>query len=662
MAIMIPDQIPDKAPMSEKIIFENLMRAPQARNWIVFHSEHVDNPKNSTRPREIDFLILTDNCAVICLEAKGGSYTIRKGEWIHNGNRRVQSPPQQALDAMYALKTEFHSYFGHDDSLLSLGCTVVFTNSAFPPGARSPKEALIIEYPDAQDPDKLAKKLAEYAEELPTKKVKKQLEEKPEKWLEALDTRDNLRSELEPDMTITMDPKRIVGTDLETLRQQMLQLTDDQLSSLELINSNDRCVIDGAAGTGKTVLAMELARQRCERGETVALLCSNPNLSSRFDKWAKTLSKDNGGRVIAGTPAKLPFWAFRENENLKNEHRERLNNSPGLEESLKRGYDLDGEWSSFIDKTIEDLGAGGVFDYLIVDEAQNLCDEMFLEMMNVLLKGTLVEGPWTMFGDFTHQDIVASRLKENEGVQKVLEDFNKSEASRSEVYVNIVKKVLKDFNKDLSWTNHKLKTNCRNTHEVASTIAQLVDINSPAMSGVHGPLVERKYFKSAIELEKMLENLIDDWQKREFRSEQIILLSSGIADEFNVKREYGGWKLLNIRKVTEKIAPRDTEDVLIPSSTSLSGILRHSNIYDFQGLESDLAILVMPVTDDLTTLKGSATLPDEGHLNRVLYTGMSRAKTMLVIIAHEAYEETLERRIRVYNRLIDLGELPQELA
>ena len=76
MAIMIPPVIPDDAPRSEKMIFENLMRAPQARDWVVFHSEYVDNPNHPVRPREIDFLILTDNCSVICLEAKGGSYEI----------------------------------------------------------------------------------------------------------------------------------------------------------------------------------------------------------------------------------------------------------------------------------------------------------------------------------------------------------------------------------------------------------------------------------------------------------------------------------------------------------------------------------------------------------------------------------------------------------
>ncbi len=450
MAIMIPDQIPDGAPQSEKIIFKNLMYAPQARNWVVFHSEYVDNPNHPIRPREIDFLIFTDNCSVICLEAKGGSYEINNREWYRLPDRELvqPSPPEQARTAMFALQKEFAPHFG-SSSLLSLGCAVAFTDSQFPLDIRKPKQALIIERPDARNPDRLAKKLADYADDLPTKQVREILDTNREKCMEALEALNNLRSELEKTMIIE-PPKTIFRSDLETLRPQLLRLTTAQLNSLNRVSINDRCVIDGAAGTGKTVLAMELARQRCEEGDTVALLCSNPYLSYRFDRWTKTLPKNSGGRVVAGTPATLPSWVFRSDNALKNKHQRRLDNSPELETSLKRGYHLDHKWPSFIDETVEDLGAGGIFDYLIVDEAQNLCDEMFLKLMNILLKNGLAEGHWTMFGDFTYQNIVSPHLTQNG------------------------KDVLKNFG--LNWSNDTLQTNCRNTHEIAVDVAKYVDI------------------------------------------------------------------------------------------------------------------------------------------------------------------------------------------
>ena len=641
MAIMIPDQIPDGAPQSEKIIFESLKRAPQARDWVVFYSEYVDNPDDSTRPREIDFLILTDNFSVICLEAKGGSYTVRGKEWyrLPDGGR-IGSPTRQARESMFALKNEFSTRF-NSSSLLSLGCAVAFTDSQFPSDARIPKEALIVESTDARDPNNLGKKLADYADNLPKDEVKTLLKD-PKKSVEALEAKDALRSELETTVTITTDPTKILHTDLETLRLQLLRLTDDQMIVLDLINNNDRCIINGAAGTGKTVLALELARQLCEeKGKTVALLCSNPNLRARFDGWTNMLTTDNGGKVVAGTPATLPFWAFGTDATLKNRHCQRLTEAPNLEESLKRGYHLDDKWYSFIDETVKDLGMCGVFDYLIVDEAQNLCDEIFLKLMNALLKGGLAKGHWTMFGDFTNQNIVASRLTK---------DFSKDLP-----WTDIIKKALEDFSEDLAWTNHELKTNCRNTYEIATTTAKLVGIESPPMSGVHGPLVQIKYFNSPKDSETMLSELISGWRDNGFTSEQIILLSSDIGSKFISQRSCQKWKLLNISTVIEKrLRSNKKEDVLDTSVHSLGKTLRYSDIYDFQGLESELAILIIPQTEDQVELADSLTVPQEKHLNRVLYTGMSRAKAMLVIVADELWREILERREFLHDKLTEL--------
>ena len=431
-----------------------------------------------------------------------------------------------------------------------------------------------------------------------------------------------LQNALESDMEIgPEDPKTIFRSELETRSPQLLRLTADQTNTLDLVEENPRCAINGAAGTGKTVLAMEFAKRRCETGETVALLCSNPNLSHRFERWAKELSADKSGEIVAGTPATLPSWIFREDSASLERHQQRLADSPELEKSLKFGY-LDDRWSSFVDETVKDLGQEGIFDYLVVDEAQNLCDEIFLKLMDALLKDGLTGGRFTMFGDFTNQDIV-SHQRINDG--------------RDE---------LKDFIKSRDLPSITLRNNCRNTHEIAQKVAELTDIKSPPISGVHGPDVQIEYFGSEEELRQLLDRLVRGLKKRKFRSCQIILLSSD-DDGFDAADSYGGWKLFNIRESGEATF-RDQEDVLIPKDTSPNNILRYSDVYDFQGLESEVAILVIPVTDGQTvTVGGGVTLPREQHLRKMLYTGMSRAKAMLIIVADESYKKTLELRQRI---------------
>lgn len=625
MPEMIPPEISDDAPMSEKIIFENLKSAPHARNWVVFHSQCVKNPKSLARPREIDFVILNaDNCSIICIEAKGGGYEIDEGRWYRLPQRvEVQPPPQQSRSAMFALKDEFDSHFAAN-SLLSLGCAVAFTDGQFPKGVRLPQEALIIDRYVARDANKLGNMLKDYATELPPQSVRTLLSTNPEKSREALESLDQLRTTLEGSGEV-IEPDKIDASELTTYRALLLRLTTNQLNSLKLTEQNHRCVIDGAAGTGKTVLAMELAKQRCDEGEIVALLCSNRNLSERFDAWAGNF----WGAIVAGTPATLPLRAFSEDSvfadpTFAEKHQRRLENSPNLEGSLKSGY-LDDQWEQFVEDTVENLSKKGIFDYLIVDEAQNLCDPVFLKLMDALLKDGLAGGRWTMFGDFTHQDIVYPTELGRKGTD-VLEDFG------------------------LYWANDRLETNCRNTEEIATKIAMLVDIEAPPRSGVYGPDVQIEYFNSPEDLENLLDNLLSDWQNANFHPGQIILLSSGIGNEFDTEREYAGWKPRNIREISEADF-KYAEGVVIPGDSSLRNTLRYSDVYDFQGLESDVVILVLPIAEDTVVLEGGITLPREKHLNRLLYTGMSRAKAMLVVVAHENYQGTLKSREALYDIL-----------
>ena len=646
MPIMIPDPISGTAPESEKIIFETFKYAtnPLAREWTIFHSVEIGPIGIPAGSFKIDFVILDwTYYSVICLEV----VTEEQRE-----NRSSGTPPSRltkVAEVTKLLRKHFAmSHFG-DDSPLALGYASAYPTSVQFDEQTLPEHlgpmfnetellvglTLLTEYNescDALNPESLSDVLANYALELQTwERISNEEEDK-----NAQMRMHKLQSELE---STSMETITIYSEDLETLREQLLRLTTEQLNSLKRLEINDRCVIDGAAGTGKTVLAMELARQRCEAGENVALLCSNPNLSNRFERWAEKLSKNNKeGTITVGTPATLPSSVFRNqalfgyDQTLKNRHMQRVKDSSQLERTLKEGSLL-GEWEQFIQDTISDLGQGGIFDYLVVDEAQNLCEEVFLKLMDAMLKGGLTNGRWTMFGDFINQNLVSIK-RANKGTD-----------------------ALKDFG--LNWSNDRLETNCRNTHQIADTIARLVDVNSLPMSGVHGPPVQIEYFRSQKEtleeleeLENVLDTLISTWKNRGFKSSQIILLSSSNGDEFNTDREYSGWSLLNISEVTEDFH----EDPIIAGGTSQGNTLLFSDVHGFQGLESDLAILVIPVTDDQIILEGNVSLAREEHLNRVLYIGMSRAKTMLVIVAHESYKETLELRARLYYKLKDLKE------
>ena len=574
MAEVLSTKIPS-FPSAEHSVYEALNCADHTRNWKVFYSLHVPNSNPKGKPREIDFLVMIpEYYSIICLEVKGGSYSIRDGKWYasYSSKPLQESPHDQAKDTMFALKNYFpDKYFKYN--ALSIGCAVAFSDADKPTSDLPAHLAFSIWSDDVRDPNQLCKKLKGIADETSSGRRPRSVKKERESQEYLKDLEDNLKG---GDMSITKE--RIFSSDLDTLREELLNLTNDQLHSLELVNDNACCVIDGAAGTGKTVLAMELAKQRCEEnGKKVALLCSNPSLSSRFERWSRTLSNDSGGTVVAGT----------------------------LE-----------EFSTFGSKKQEK------FDYLIVDEAQNLCDKKSRSLMDRFLNGKLTNGCWAMFGDFTHQHI------SNPDVTKTTKTGEEVLAELQEIYPRM--------------TLGRLKINCRNTYEIAAAFSMFLGIDSLPRSGVHGPLIQTKYFKTQEDLTDLLDDLVTDFKDREFFSRQIILLSSS-SDDFNTgpQREYGGWRLLNVQEATGE-RDLNREEVPDVSGDSSPRTLRYSNIHDFQGLESEVVILVIPLTGKQVVVGGRATLPHYVHLRRVLYTGMSRAKAILVIVADESYKEHLD--------------------
>ena len=321
---------------------------------------------------------------------------------------------------------------------------------------------------------------------------------------------------------------------------------------------------------------------------------------------------------------------FEDNDDLKKKYSKILDESPNLEETLRLGA-IDNGWHHFVRDTINDLREkqlSNYFDYLIVDEAQNLFDKVFLNLMNELLKGDMDNGCWTMFGDLNQAVVMLDRELDWE-------------------------KILIEFGIDRKWSYDELKTNCRNTHEIAYAVSSLSRVKSSPMSGVHGPDVKIKYFEGPDELENQLGELISTWKSEGLESRQIILLSSTVGAEFDTNQSnYNGWTLRNIHKIPEvdrgNISESGDPSDILRYSDVPPNILRYSDVYDFQGLESDLVILVIYRTDDQVSFEGTVLIENEKHLNRVLYIGMSRAKTMLVVLADKNWEETINDRIETW--------------
>jgi len=74
------------------------------------------------------------------------------------------------------------------------------------------------------------------------------------------------------------------GVTLADEESQLVELTENQMQVLRFIQGHRRALIEGCAGSGKTMLAIEKARMLASQGFKVLLLCFNAPLADFLQK------------------------------------------------------------------------------------------------------------------------------------------------------------------------------------------------------------------------------------------------------------------------------------------------------------------------------------------------------------------------------------------
>lgn len=138
-------------------------------------------------------------------------------------------------------------------------------------------------------------------------------------------------------------PLHVSAHDVEA---RIVRLTEDQLRWVDAIEINPRVICSGGAGTGKTMLALELARRWCAAGMKTVLACHSPWLKRYLERHAV----------------------------------------PGLTVSLADSIHVTARRAG-IDK----------FDALIVDEGQDILNMDALDMLDSFLSGRISKGRWCFF-------------------------------------------------------------------------------------------------------------------------------------------------------------------------------------------------------------------------------------------------------------------------
>lgn len=528
MAIMIPNSIGKTTPSpAEREIFAKFQSCPGTDGWYVIHSLHLDRHITQTEG-EIDFVVLAPGYGLFVLEVKGGEVSRDEyGQWHYRtrGGRDLDkntSPFRQAETGMFSLVDWLRSNIGEAHERLKhvfYTYGVMFPDVSFPKNGVEDDDARIYDISSEGTVRDYIIRLFNYQSGKLAKEPYGPVVVRPDKE-EVGYIANKLRGPFDAKVPLS----RSIG---ETESEQK-GFTEEQKRYLALCRWNDRILVQGAAGTGKTMLAIQEASDASWESIDVGFFCYNIALGS----W---LSGIFDGNVLHRPKSVGAFLSFLQHLIARRE--------PDFPMQGNDDY-----WHRVLpEKALEWIREEDRFDMLVLDECQDLFTPEWLEVLDRLLRGGLSGGRWAMFGDFGMQAIFA----QGEGEKDLVGN-------------------LRAFCP--YWTNLKLEMNCRNTKQIwdASLTASGIALSSVETLS-EGEEVDRIVYADGDDEEKRLRDLLGR------------LAEEGIPD--------GEITVLSPCKRDRSVAGRFSPDEIAPWSEGRKDVPSWSTIQGFKGLENSVIII-----------------------------------------------------------------------
>jgi hypothetical protein len=527
MARLIPAIMDDHTPPGERDVFNMLSAGPD--DWVALHSLDLA-PWNRSLRTEIDFVIIVPDIGIICVEVKSH-------EWISFDNDRwspstiKRSPFKQASDGSHTFYRRLRELAPHLSTVPVVPlCIFPRANFDLQPNLSVHPWELI---------DGRSFRLFSCGHDL------------------CNDLRGRIQKSITADKNLQPLSKHLSQGVIEEIvafclpvqkrrpdvRAEILHREEEaerilraqQKPVLMLAALNDRLIVSGGAGTGKTLIAMEVARRAASQGKRVALLCFNqlvgdwlkrqmernmtsfPNLvAGRAIKVMTEMS----GLIIPQNPSK-EFW--------ENDLPERL------EEHL----------------TDPDFRAVASFDYLVLDEAQDILSRPRLwQCISQFLSGGVEKGKFALFGDFDNQ-VLGER--------------------------SIMEQTLAELGQLAKPSRWQLSENCRNYPIVGNTALRLSGFDCSVYSGFMrtGGSIQNydiSFYTNEGEQQERLGQYLREFKSIGYKPSEIVVLSFS-ADE-----------------TCAAVRLRDSGFRLRPvwQSGDCTG---YSSVHAFKGMESKVVIL-----------------------------------------------------------------------
>jgi hypothetical protein len=308
---MIPTEPDADTPDSERYVFDRLReRLPDA--WTVLHARRFFLPAREGRRAEegeVDFVVIDPARGIVALEVKAGGIARTPDGWLQTGRdgvaHRVKDPGKQAQRAVRALDRYLREqpWFARNRRRVPFAWGVVLPDvdvrGALGPDL--PRELVIAREDFADLRAALGRVFA--ASAIPAAALG---DEEVAATIRAL--------------APTLRLIRPLAARIQEEAPVLVRLTREQAQILDVFADMPRVAVSGAAGTGKTLLAMEWAARLAASGRRVLLLCFNRPLAEYLARQARGFEVHNFHRLChdlcqrAGVPFEVPAQGPRQRD------------------------------------------------------------------------------------------------------------------------------------------------------------------------------------------------------------------------------------------------------------------------------------------------------------------------------------------------------------
>ena len=569
MARMFPAQIYSgtKSP-GEVEIFHRLRDDPVTKSWLVLHSLDVANHRSQVAG-EIDFVIIVPTRGVLCLEVKAHRAIRREnGLWYYGSSSMpdARGPFRQAAECMHSMRKRVVDH-NRNLSKIVFWSAVIFPFLEFMVSADEwhPWQVVDAKQFRQKSIGALVLNVLDRARSF--------LATNPsatwfDKRLEIPDIKqgESICNFLRPDFEFFESPKYR----MDRRNEELKIYTKEQYDALDGMDLNDRVIFTGPAGTGKTLLAIEAVRRSIGSGRKVLFCCYNRLLGNWLRKQTENiLPQENVGTlhsimlsvtdIVPPSDASQVFWECELPEKA-------------------------------IEKLLLDETGKYKFDELIIDEAQDVLRDSYLDFLDLSLAGGLNSGKWKLFGDFEKQAIYTSSSGKVDELMK---------------------------RRFTSVPKYGLRVNCRNTPRIASLVRLLGRLN-PDYSKIRRPdnKIEPEIlpYKKEEQQKENLINTLSSLSKEGYEGSEIIILSpKGDQDAIASKVTLKSFSLRPAKQIPEK------------------NQVSYCTIHAFKGLEAPV-VIVTDIEEVGTELSAN-----------LFYVAITRSLERLFILVNEkARKEMIE--------------------